>query len=213
MGVCQDSERVYSTVDFFLKVVFIFMYYLYYLLDPNTDIVRYIGITNNPDRRLKEHIRDCKKSNSHKDNWLKSLLENNQIPIQKIIAETKTKKEVIELEISHIQQFTGLTNSTTGGEYFTFDEKVLLKLREKNKGKNNPCYGRKWSDEEKEKLSKKRKGRKLNETWKDNLRKSAKRIEIIIDGKQYDSINQAAKELNLSWETVRNRFLKNSTEK
>ena len=33
-------------------------YYLYALMDPNLNIPKYIGITNNPDERLKHHIND-----------------------------------------------------------------------------------------------------------------------------------------------------------
>lgn len=185
------------------------MYYLYYLIDPITNKVRYIGITNNPERRLKEHIRDSKRKNSHKDNWIKKLIKFNLLPIQKVVLENESKDFIIQKEIDSIKEYTDLTNSTSGGEYFTFDQKVIEKLKEKNKGKNNPCYGKKWTEQEKELLRKQRKGRKLNKNWKDNIGKSAKnRIPVIINNIEYDSIRKAAKALHVRTTKIKNLIKK-----
>ena len=45
-------------------------YYLYYLIDPNTNLVRYVGVTYRPKQRYKEHINSAKKEKNHKANCL-----------------------------------------------------------------------------------------------------------------------------------------------
>ena len=90
-------------------------YYLYYLIDPNTNLVRYVGVTYRQKQRYKEHINSAKKEKNHKANWINSLLRNNQKPVFKIIFETQDKNEILEYEIKHITDNQNLTNSTSGG--------------------------------------------------------------------------------------------------
>lgn len=54
-------------------------YYLYALIDPNLNSPKYIGITNNPDRRLREHIEDT--ATSKKTKWISSLKEGGKITL------------------------------------------------------------------------------------------------------------------------------------
>lgn len=162
-------------------------YYGYYLIDPNTNEVRYIGITSRPTKRFNEHIHSAKHKKSHKDKWILILLKKNQSPIYKIVFESESKEEVILFEKESILNHNNLTNSTNGGEYFNFTNDVIEKIREKNKGKNNPCYNRIWSDDEKMKLRLSKKNRK----------------EVIINGIKYDSINQAAEMLHIRFYNAR----------
>lgn len=93
-------------------------YYLYCLCDPNEKIPRYIGITCDPKRRFKHHLKD--NSTTPKTKWIKSLLDNSQRPILVIAKETEEVKQVIEWEIKAIAKYKEiykLTNSTAGGEY------------------------------------------------------------------------------------------------
>lgn len=162
-------------------------YYLYYLIDPNTNEVRYVGITYRPKRRLTEHLYLSKKIKSHKDKWINKLLSNGQKPIFKIMLETESKDEILQYEISNISKLTNLTNLTTGGEYTTFTQNVIERFKKQNKGKNNPCYNKKW-----------------NENEITNLRLSKKnRKEVIINGIKYDSINQASQILHIRFYNAR----------
>jgi len=179
------------------------IYYLYYLIDPNTNLVRYIGITYRPKQRYKEHLNSAEKLKNYKANWINSLLKNNQKPIFRIIAESQDKEEIIKHEINHIKSNTGLTNSTTGGEYFTFTPEVIEKLKERNKGVNNPCYQRVWSDEEKQKLSAARKKVVLTDAWKLNIGLNMpKRNEVTINGIKYISVSDARRKLKMGYNTV-----------
>lgn len=94
-------------------------YYVYLLKDPNSLIPKYVGISNNPENRFKQHLQD--QSFTKKVFWINSLKENNQIPILEIIHESKDIKEICKLEIEYIEKYKiqyELTNTTLGGEYY-----------------------------------------------------------------------------------------------
>lgn len=62
-------------------------YYYYYLKDPDTEVVRYIGITLNPKERYHTHIYNSYKDvekNKWKSNWIKSLLKKGVKPVMEI---------------------------------------------------------------------------------------------------------------------------------
>jgi hypothetical protein len=174
-------------------------YYLYYLIDPNTNEVRYIGITYRPTKRFNEHLLKAKNFKTHKDKWIMKLLDNNQKPIFKIVFESINKNEILEYEITHIANHKNLTNSTSGGDYFTFTPEVISKLKDINKGENNPCYKRVWSDKERQNLSTIHKGVKKNVNWRKNIGMSMKnRKEVTIDGITYYSLEEAMRVLKIS---------------
>ena len=71
------------------------MIYIYTLSDPRTNIIRYVGKTNNIKNRLKSHICQSKKSRTHKDNWVNSLLKLNLKPIIEILDVVEDRKSVV----------------------------------------------------------------------------------------------------------------------
>jgi len=76
-----------------------------------------------------------------------------------------------------------------------------------HKGKNNPCYGKKWTNEEKERLSKSLKDRILSVDHRENLRKSSPtKRKICIDGVIYESIRQASILLDIPHGTIWRRL-------
>lgn len=94
--------------------------YVYVLTDPRKpDDVRYVGVTENPKRRLKKHIADVNHQNNHRTNWIKSLLADEVVPIMTIIDETDSENWA-QCEIGWIAYYRGLgcnlVNSTDGGE-------------------------------------------------------------------------------------------------
>lgn len=98
-------------------------YYIYSLIDPNTNEIRYIGKTNNPDNRLKRHLQSCYlekyDKNTYKSNWIKSLLRENKNPIMEIIEEcdlsTVNQREIYWIDKMKNDGFK-LTNLSEGGE-------------------------------------------------------------------------------------------------
>lgn len=60
--------------------------HFYVLEDPNTNEIRYVGQTVNPENRFRNHIWESKEKNvTHKHRWVVSLLRRNQQPIMRVI--------------------------------------------------------------------------------------------------------------------------------
>jgi hypothetical protein len=83
--------------------------YIYALKDPNTHKIRYIGSSNNPNKRYKEHISDTKREKTKKSNWIKNLIKNNQKPILEILEKTSLN-EFEGLEKKYIEEQIALGN-------------------------------------------------------------------------------------------------------
>jgi group I intron endonuclease len=202
--------------------------YIYTLVDPLTNLVRYIGKANNIDIRLKEHIRKSKYSKTYKNNWINSLLKEGFEPIIKVIDvvsnddwgfweqfwidqfkiwgfnltnianggvggnlgpivnqkisislkgractdETKDKLRDFRLGKTYNELYgleksiniknkmsntrVGINNSMYGKKHTNeTKDKISKKLSDNNKGENNPMYGKKHTDETKDKIRKK----------------------------------------------------------
>jgi len=90
--------------------------FIYSISDEN-EIVRYIGKSNNPRRRLYQHINE--KSNIHKYNWIKSIIKREKSPIVNIVDEVP-ENEWEFWEQYWISQFKSwgfnLLNATDVGE-------------------------------------------------------------------------------------------------
>jgi group I intron endonuclease len=137
-------------------------------LENNTNNIRYIGKANNVQQRFKFHLLD--KGKTHKTCWLKSIDYN----ISYIILDEVDKSEWQFWEIYWINQCKvwgfNLTNQTLGGE-----GGLGKKLSEEHKQKISiKLKGKIVSSETKQKLSKSIKGKKLSETHIRNLSKSHK---------------------------------------
>lgn len=94
---------------------------IYTLSNPLTGEIKYVGKTEgNLNDRLSCHIRHSKlKYKSHKNNWIKSLLQLNLKPNIELL-DLVNKNEWVLMECYWIAQFKNwgfnLTNSTMGGE-------------------------------------------------------------------------------------------------
>lgn len=98
---------------------------IYTLRDPRTDQIRYIGKTNNLKRRINQHIKGARNNTkTKKAAWIKSLLNENVLPIIEILDEC-TVYDWQEVEQYWIWQFRSwgfkLVNSTNGGEGLTIN--------------------------------------------------------------------------------------------
>ncbi|MFM2394019.1 MAG: hypothetical protein RLZZ546_2001 [Bacteroidota bacterium] len=54
--------------------------YIYVLIDPLTKHIRYIGKTNNLNKRFNHHITNSKHRKYHSALWIKSLVDKNLKP-------------------------------------------------------------------------------------------------------------------------------------
>lgn len=102
--------------------------YIYALKDPITEEIRYIGKSDNPEIRLKNHIYKCKQSKKHSAQWIQSLINKELKPILEILEECN-KDIWEEREIYWISKYNNLTNHTTGGEGRNHDGKSTIKIQ------------------------------------------------------------------------------------
>mgnify|MGYP003148516970 CR=1 FL=1 len=88
---------------------------VYSLICPIKKEIKYIGITNNTETRLKSHL-TCK-NNKAKYKWIQTLKEFNKEPILKIIKKCNTVKEAEDLEQKLIETHKGLLNKKNHKNY------------------------------------------------------------------------------------------------
>ena len=90
------------------------LYKIYYLRCPISNEVRYVDISNNPNRRFREHCSYLTEVN-RKTTWIKELKIQKLKPILEIVYESSSKKDPSEKEVYHISLFKNLLNSQKGG--------------------------------------------------------------------------------------------------
>lgn len=91
--------------------------FIYSLVDPITNQIRYVGKTVNLEQRLYNHINHAKtmKYKRHVYYWINSLLKQGKLPIMNVLEECKTDWQ--EREQYWIEQHKeNLCNHTLGGE-------------------------------------------------------------------------------------------------
>jgi group I intron endonuclease len=141
-------------------------YKLYGLKDPTLNVIRYIGISNQVDKRMKRHLTD--KNNSYKKSWIDSLSKINIIPTMEILEENLTLEEAFQKEKNYILIFKSfgakLVNLTIGGEAPMAGKKHSEKTKQLMSsirfGEKNSFFGKHHSNKTKELLSDKLKGKK-----------------------------------------------------
>jgi group I intron endonuclease len=154
-------------------------YTIYKLIDPETNEVRYIGLTfNNLKQRLKSHCSE--KSKSHKSNWVQSLRKRGLKPIIESIEDNiSSYDDVCEREIYYIEKYKSeghrLTNMASGGnKNKKMSDETRKKMSESAKNRNFKLV---LSDDTKKILSEKAKERFEKDFERERLRVSNKKYE------------------------------------
>jgi hypothetical protein len=112
--------------------------YIYILIDPRDNTVRYVGKTSNPKYRLSGHISECKKENilHRRAKWIRNLLKEGLKPIITFIKVCplsqfeKYESYYIKLYSSH-----KLTNSDEDGQGNKNRKREVLDRQSKKSGK------------------------------------------------------------------------------
>jgi hypothetical protein len=92
--------------------------YIYGLIDPRDDEIRYVGKANDPDKRYIDHFKPYSlKKKTYKNNWLKCLRDLELKPILIILEQVSIEDWIIK-EREWISYFgrDNLTNGTDGGD-------------------------------------------------------------------------------------------------
>ena len=145
--------------------------YIYILIDPIINEVKYVGKSDNPHQRLNEHLKKAKYSHTHKNHWILSLAKKGLIPLMIIIDEVLTNEFGFweQFWIDYFKSYGfNLTNIASGGVGGNLGVKVNRLISEKLKGRKftndtilkmkNSAKNRKLSDEGRKSLSKHRSG-------------------------------------------------------
>ena len=130
---------------------------IYALIDPRTNLVRYVGKSQNPATRLRRHIHEANKGNTtHKCCWIASLLHLNLKPILSIleVCEHAVWKEREIYWIAFYRELgADLTNCKDGGDGIEPTPEVRAKMSAARKGKVPANKNKRASEETRAKLS------------------------------------------------------------
>lgn len=89
------------------------MFFVYELVDPRTNSIGYVGITDDPNERYSQHIL-VKGTNGRKDAWIDQLLQEGVRPQMKIVEivedEQEARKREGELIRRYLEQNIPITN-------------------------------------------------------------------------------------------------------
>lgn len=165
--------------------------YIYGLVDPRTNQIRYIGKSDRPKERLTQHLSKSPKQRTYKSNWINELLKLGLTPVLTILEEVinrdwgKAEQEWID---KGKQRGWPLTNQADGGRGkgvrrgSTNSEETRRKISEKLKGRKVSkevvektaalLRGRKRPAEVVEKISASRRGKKMTGKALDNIREA-----------------------------------------
>lgn len=93
--------------------------FIYALCEPGTRTVRYIGKSNNPALRFKQHLCQSSRTKTHLGNWLRSVISLGETPALVVLREVPdAHREIAEKRYIRLAKGLGmrLVNSTDGGE-------------------------------------------------------------------------------------------------
>lgn len=188
--------------------------YIYILIDPTTNQVRYIGKTNNPVERYKNHKNRCRDKNTHKRRWINKLRLQNLYPEIEVIDKVPIDKwRYWEKFWIAYYKFLGcdLTNYTSGGDGLTFGNQTSFKKGQTpwNKGSAKPKVKKGFNKKCLDTTFK-----KGHPTWNkgksgynlSGLKKAIPVLQYTKEGvfvKEHYSCSEAAKELNCIPENIR----------
>lgn len=117
--------------------------YIYALVDPRNNAIRYIGKADSPKRRLATHVAPCNlRDNTHKNRWIKQLLVLGLKPTIETLDWVPASEWPTEERkwIARFRELPGpkLTNTTDGGEGaegLVFSEETKKRLSEAGLGR------------------------------------------------------------------------------
>ncbi len=169
--------------------------HVYVLVDPETDVVRYVGKTTKPLGERRNQHRWKAKQKTHKDYWLNILRQKNLRPRYIVVQYAQTTEELNDLERSWIARGRALglplTNMSEGG-----DGSAGFKRSETTRAKMRAYQGSEEMREAKRKRMKEFSAR--NPEHYIRIHENLKKKVYVSDGRVFNSCNEARAELGIS---------------
>ncbi len=188
--------------------------FIYALIDPDTEEIRYIGKADNPKERFRKHLYD--KHKCYRTSWIKSLLTEGKKPKLKILQQVPqdTWEFWERAWIASAQDFP-LVNQTSGGEGCKdFNDDALGKMRSSH-------LGHKASEETKRKMSEALMGHpvstetrfKIAEANRNSSEETRRKRSVSMTGRKFSvetriRLSEAHKGIKPSKEAIRKRVEK-----
>lgn len=143
--------------------------FIYALIDPRDEQIKYVGKSDNPEGRLAVHI---KRKVYKVGSWIKSLEKLSLIPRVEILDEVEYSEwpfwEKFWICLVKSWGFE-LKNISPGGDGGKLSNESVIKLREMNLGDKNPFFGKKHTIEAKLLISQNNKGQTRSDSTKQNI--------------------------------------------
>lgn len=116
--------------------------YIYALIDPRNDQVRYIGKANNPEDRYRNHYNSSRDKDTHKRNWINNIRKDGLKPELLILDEVPIDNwqywERFYISLYKTYGFN-LVNYTSGGDGVTLSNSGTWKKGNVPHNKGVPC--------------------------------------------------------------------------
>lgn len=191
-------------------------YFIYALTCPDTDKIKYVGLTTIGLERFRLHRKDIRPNKNGKlikvKAWVKSLISKNKTFNYKILEVCENKEQLVKQEIYWINFYKhlGLLNHTEGGfmptvKKYTYNEKLEIsrktkiamnkpEIREKfliaNKNRKMPKNYKSWSESSKLSVS-------------NSVYHTSKKIQIVDSNNIiYKSLQDCAKKLGVTKQAI-----------
>lgn len=111
---------------------------IYGLIDPRDGSIRYVGKANDPGKRLKGHLRECRRRNTPVYAWIRKLVGLGMSPGLRVLeADCEDWKEAERRIIAEMREGGRLLNVADGGD----EPHCPLEVRKANAKKLNAARG------------------------------------------------------------------------
>lgn len=160
--------------------------FIYGLICPKTNQIKYIGKADDVKRRLRQHVYQSKYSDNNKNIWIRNLIVENFKPEIEVLDEVSIEDWGYweDFWINYYKNIGSLLlNEMDGGHgYGKHSLETIEKIRQSQIGEKNAMYGKpspngfagkKFSEESKKKIGEANKGNKvwLGKTHSEETRK------------------------------------------
>ena len=109
------------------------IYFIYGLIDPDDNDIKYVGQTKDIKARIKTHIKESYKLNTSKDKWIYSLLIEGKTPKYKILETNINCDQVLNMEKEYILKYSKtqrVSKQYVSNDSIT-DEYIINKLKKR----------------------------------------------------------------------------------